>query len=469
MTAKEPLSGVTRTNWLAVIAIGLAVYMAALDMTIVATALPTIGNSMHASPSGTQWILLAYNLPMISLMIPLGRWVDSVGKRPALLLGIIGFAVSSAACGVTGDLAALIALRVVQGTFAALISALVLATASIVVASGSRGRAMGVIGVIGPLGSVSGPVLGSLIISHLNWSWLFFVNVPISAIAVGLVMATLNAPGRLSVPRSSWLLGAGLVGGAFVLLLLGITEVPRQDKAPAVILIVAGLVMLATWSRTSDAVDVLSVLRRRPLFMLDLALLLMSTAAGALYFLLPYLLEQRMHYSAGQVGSIMFVMPLSMGVVGIIGGHMSDVLGDWRAALVGVVLTAVGALLMFTQSEHWSANGTIARLVVVGVGLGLFVAPNQSAVMRFAPGRQMGTASSLSGLSRSFGFTLGPAISAVVIVTTTSANAPLSVPLATALGAVMCSLFVARQIRGARSDAPVPLGFTRAPSGDGVE
>ena len=454
---------VERTRWLAVIAIGLSIYMATLDMTIVATALPTIGHSLDSSATGTQWLLVAYNLPMIGLMIPLGRWVDIVGKRLALLLAIVGFAVASTACGFAPNLGVLIALRVVQGTFAALIAVLVLAAAALVIAPKDRGRAMGLIGVIGPLGSVSGPVLGSLIVSQLSWPWLFFVNVPISAVAFALVAATVKDAGKLRAPAPSWVGAAGVVAAAFTLLLLGIDNLTSGSNLVWAGMLIGAVVLGALWFRTSDAANVTGVLRLPPLLSLDSSLLLVTMTGGSLFFLMPYILEQHMGRTVGEVGSIMFAMPLTMGVVSFLGGQLADKFGDWRAGLLGAWIAVVGVALLFTQGVQWGAGATMWRLAVVGAGLGLFVAPNQSATMKFAPRERMGTASSLAGLARNLGFTFGPAFGAIVVGAGQSVNGLLVVPLVASAGAALISVVTAVQIRRLNKEpaspaaAPAPL------------
>ncbi|SFW78492.1 MFS transporter [Amycolatopsis australiensis] len=449
---------VDRTRWLAVIAIGLSIYMATLDMTIVATALPTIGHSLDSSATGTQWLLVAYNLPMIGLMIPLGRWVDVVGKRSSLLLAIVGFAVASTACGFAPNLGVLIALRVVQGTFAALIAVLVLAAAALVIAPKDRGKAMGLIGVIGPLGSVSGPVFGSLIVSQLSWPWLFFVNVPISAIAFGLVAATVRDTGKLRAPAPAWLGAAAIVAGAFTLLLLGIDSLTSGSAVAGVVMLAGAVVLGVVWSRTSDAANVTGVLRLPPLLSLDTSLLLVTMTGGSMFFLMPYILEQHMGRTAGEVGSIMFAMPLTMGVVSFIGGQLADKFGDWRAGLLGACLAVVGVALLFTQGEQWNTAGTMWRLAIVGAGMGLFVAPNQSATMKFAPRERMGTASSLAGLARNLGFTFGPACGAVVVGAGRSVNALLVVPLVASAGAALVTVVTAVQIRRLNRAPAAPAG-----------
>ncbi|HEX2033988.1 MAG TPA: MFS transporter, partial [Chloroflexota bacterium] len=122
-----PAAPPSRTNWLAVVAIGLAVFMATIDMTIVAIGLPALGQAFNAGPAQTQWVILAYNLPMIALMIPAGRWVDGVNRRTAFLVAVGGFALASALGGVAPSLEVMLGSRALQGVFGAVIGVVVMA------------------------------------------------------------------------------------------------------------------------------------------------------------------------------------------------------------------------------------------------------------------------------------------------------------------------------------------------------
>jgi DHA2 family multidrug resistance protein-like MFS transporter len=288
--------------------------------------------------------------------------------------------------------------------------------------------------------------------------------VPISAIAFILVAVTVKTPGRLRAPAPSWVGTAVLVAGCFTLLLLGIDRLSSGSSLVGALMLVGAAVLGAVWSRTSDAASAFAVLRVRPMPDLNLSLLMTSMTGGALYFLMPYILEQHMGRTVGQVGSIMFAMPLTMGIVGYIGGHASDRFGDWRALMAGTVCTTVGVALLIAQGTHWGTLDTILRLGVVGIGMGLFVAPNQSAVMRFAPRERMGMASSLSGLSRSLGFTFGPAIGAVAIAGNAGVSMSLIPPLVTALGAVAAGIVAVDQIRRRNAESQSSVSSSDKPA-----
>jgi MFS family permease len=140
-----------RNQWWLVVAAGLAVFMASVDMSIVNVARPAIERDFEIATSTTEWIVLAYLLPLAGLALPSGRWLDSVGQRPALVISLTGFALASVAAGLAPSLAWLIGARLVQGTFGALLFSLVPVLAATAVRPQARGRAMGLITTLGPL------------------------------------------------------------------------------------------------------------------------------------------------------------------------------------------------------------------------------------------------------------------------------------------------------------------------------
>src|SRR5690606_17430551 len=173
-----------KNRWALVAGAGIAVFMAQLDATVVQVALPTIEADFGTATSLSQWVVLAYVLPLIALSLPSGRWLDGVGARAALTFAVTGFAVSSIAVGLAPGMGWLIAARVVPGGFGAVLFALVPVLATTAVRPEARGRAMGVVMTLGPLGGVSGPLLGGLLVDTLGWPAIFYLNVPVGLLVI---------------------------------------------------------------------------------------------------------------------------------------------------------------------------------------------------------------------------------------------------------------------------------------------
>jgi EmrB/QacA subfamily drug resistance transporter len=403
---------VPRTSWPAVIALGVAVFMAAIDLTIVAVALPAMGASFAVDPARAQWVILAYNLPMIALLLPAGRWVDGVNRRSAFVVAVVGFAGASALAGAAPTFELLLAARALQGGFGALTSALVLAIAAAVVHPSQRGRAMGVIATLGPLGSVAGPGLGGLLVAGPGWRWIFYLNLPVCALATLIARRSIPSQGRLSgLPAS--LAGDAVLTAAAALGLLLALDRSRDGgwarPAPLLLLLLAVLAV-AGWSRLATATPVLQALRERALSGQLVALVLATTMVGAVYFLAPFLLQGVLGQSAAEAGAVLLAMPLAMAVASQLGGRVADRVGPRAAATVGGVLILAGGLLLVPLDPRWNGPEVTWRLALLGLGSGFFAGPNLSAIMTATPRSLIGTVSAVSALGRTLGFTLGPAI-----------------------------------------------------------
>src|SRR5215204_4780633 len=241
---------VERTVWPAVVAVGIGVFMASLDMTIVAITLPSIGREFGAAPDVAQWVILAYNLPMIALMLPAGRWLEPVNRRTALVAAVAGFAAASAAAGASGSLGMLLAARAVQGIFGAVLSVAVLAIAGAVVHPSQRGQAMGLITTLGPLGSVAGPALGGLLVAGPGWRWIFLLNVPVCLVAIALALRWVPSRGGLRGLSPAMLIEALTAGVMALALLLALQRAALDGwGSPVVItLLTVALAVGLAWS-----------------------------------------------------------------------------------------------------------------------------------------------------------------------------------------------------------------------------
>lgn len=268
-----------RNRWWLVAAAGLAVFMASVDMSIVNIALPVIEADLEIPTSMTEWVVLAYLLPLAGLALPSGHWLDTVGHRPALVFSLSGFALASVAAGLAPGLAWLIAARLVQGTFGALLFSLVPALATTAVQSQARGRAMGLITTLGPLGLVSGPVMGGLIVDGLGRPWIFFVNVPVSLVVLTVGLRTLPSGTALRAPDRTWFAEAILLSSAVAALLLSLSFT-ASDGLAWLILAVLAVPLLGMWLRMPTSTAVRRLLRTAGESGPHLALALAATAIG---------------------------------------------------------------------------------------------------------------------------------------------------------------------------------------------
>ena len=403
-------------QWWTVVAVGAAVFVAGLDMSITNVALPTLARGFDIGPGGAAWVVLAYNLPLVALLLPLGRWVDALDKRGAFLAAVVGFAVASALCGLAPSLSWLIGARLVQGAIGALISDLVPVLAMGAVDPSQRGWAMGIVGTLGPLGSVSGPAVGGILIASFGWRSIFFAVVPACLLAALIGGRAISAQGVFSLPRRDWVMEAALLFVAIAALFLALGQNPPGGTVGPVSLVLLGVALVGVilWQRLPAAKPVLMLVSTRDFAAAAVGFVLLAMVGGALYYLPPFFLQDVLHLPLQEIGLTLLAWPLAMSAVGPLGGYLADRWGTHPASLLGAVWIAGSLVLLLPLSSEWTSVDVAWRLGLIGIGAGLFTGPVQTALMSAAPAHLMGTAGALSGLARSLGFALGPALASAV-------------------------------------------------------
>lgn len=449
---------VVRNRWWLVIAAGLAVFMVALDSSIVNVALPSIGQAFHAPAALTEWAILGYLLPAVALVLPAGRWLDRSGRRPAFVLAIAGFALSSALAGASFGIGWLIAARLLQGAFGALLAAIFPALVTSAVRPEVRGRAMSLVATLGPLGAVAGPALGGLLVSTLGWPAIFYVNLPVSLLVLLIGWRSIPVREGLARPDLSWLLESLLLAGATTVLLVALTRAPVAGMAWLLVALPA-LPLLALWLRLPASRPLASLVRGSGLATPMSALLLNVTGVAGAGFIAPYFLEQRLHESTAMTGLTVLAFPLGMAVTSSLGGYLAD---RWQArgmTVIGTAVIALGLLLLAPLSRSWAPVDLGWRLALVGVGLGLFAGPNMAVAMQSAPAHLLGTAGAATSLARSLAFALGPALVTVPWALSGYSLAGMREAAVVSLGAALLGFLVTVTGLAARRrlEEPAPL------------
>jgi EmrB/QacA subfamily drug resistance transporter len=341
-----------------------------------------------------------------------GRLADMIGKKPIYMTGFIVFTVGSGLCGLSPSIYWLIGFRVLQGLGAAMVMALGMAIVTESFPRSERGKALGISGAIVSVGIVLGPTLGGMIIDALSWHWIFFVNLPIGALGIILVARFVPALKPRGGQRFD-LVGATTLFVSLLALLLALTLGQREGFGDARV-----LVLFAVWAaflvlfirvelRTTQPMIDLRLFRN-PLFSVSLvtAVLIFIAMAGAIV-LMPFFLEGVLGYAPRNVGLLMAVVPIGLGVTAPISGALSDRYGSRPMTVMGLASLTVGYLAVRTLSTDTTALGYVLRFAPVGIGIGMFQSPNNSAIMGTAPPDRLGVASGLLAISRTLGQTTG--------------------------------------------------------------
>lgn len=441
-----------RDRWWLVVAAGLAVFMASVDMSVANVALPAIERDFRISTSTTEWTVLAYLLPLAGLALPSGRWLDGVGQRPALLFSLTGFALASAAAGLAPGPAWLIGARFVQGTFGALLFALVPALATSAVRPQARGRAMGLITTLGPLGLITGPGLGGMLVDALGWPWIFFVNVPVSVLVMAVGARMLPASAPLKAPDRTWFAECLLLSGAVAALLLALS-LTASDGPVWMVLALLAAPLLLLWLRMPTSGAVRDLFRTPGEVGPHVALASAATAIGTVFFIVPYFMQRELGESVSAAGVAILAFPAGMALMGPVGGFLGDWWNRRSTALFGTALFTVGMALLLPMDRSWDVADLSWRLFLAGCGNGLFNAPNMAIAMSHTPKPLLATTGASTSLARQMGFALRPALA--TLVWSVSSYEPEGIQgatvLATALGALSVVALLRTRVPGTQA------------------
>ncbi|WP_432187300.1 MFS transporter [Streptomyces sp. Tue6028] len=427
---------------------GALAFVAMLDMNIVNVALADIADGLHISAATAQWAVLAYQLPLVALLLPVGRWLDGVGTRPAVLTATAGFALCSALTAVAPWTAWLVAARFAQGACGAVLFVLMPVLALRSVRPELRGRAMSVPATLGPLGAVTGPAVGGLLLDHLGWRSVFLVKIPFCVLALVVARRAMPKDGRLRAPDRRSLADALLVATGVAALLLASTL--AVDATPWLLLALTAVPPLWWWLRGPGGRPVTDALRSAGLLWTHGAVLTSAIGFAAMHYVVALHLQRDDGVSATTTGLTVLAFPLAMGLAGPLGGRLADRYGARPVAVAGAALTATALLLLLPLHDGWTPVDVAWRMALGGIGMGLNGGPTQALVMSAAPPDRTATVGSTVQLARSLGFTLGPALATTAWALTDAARAGL------ALAATAACLAVPQLALSGRRPAPRP-------------
>lgn len=402
-------------KWLVMLAVGTSVFLATIDGSIVNVALPTLVRAFETNFPTVQWVVLAYLLTQTTLLLGVGRLGDMVGKKRIYNTGFVVFTLGSVLCGLSPTVYWLIFFRVVQALGAAMMFALGPAIITEAFPSHERGQALGLIGSVVSIGIITGPLVGGLIIDALSWHWIFYVNLPIGII--GTYLAWRFVPDFKPQGRQRFDFGGALTLFVSLLaLLLALTLGQELGFVQPLILTLFGV-----WGVFLIGFLMLEMRLEQPMVDLSLfrnSLFSINLITGALTFvsiagtliLLPFYLENVLGYSTRNVGLLLSVMPIALGIVAPLSGRLSDRFGTRPITITGLVILLIGYVSLSTLNAETGTLGYILRLLPIGIGMGMFQSPNNSAIMGAVPPRRLGIASGLLALTRTLGQTSGIAV-----------------------------------------------------------
>jgi EmrB/QacA subfamily drug resistance transporter len=383
--------------------------MALLDSTVVNVALPTIGRSLGASLSGLQWTVNGYTLALAGLILLGGSLGDRLGRRRVFLVGVVWFALASALCGLAPSIGVLIGARVLQGIGGALLTPGSLAIIQASFVAEDRPRAVGAWSGLGGVAGAAGPLLGGLLVQAAGWRWVFFLNLPLAVVVIGVTIRHVpetrdnTATGKFDVAGA--VLAALALGGITYALI----EAPTGASDPIGI-IAAGVVgvaaavafVLVERRRTrhpagTPAMLPLDVFASRQFSAVNLVTFLVYGALGGVLFLLILQVQVVAGYSPLKAGTALLPVTLLMLAFSARSGALAQRIGPRWPMTAGTAISAVGLLLMTRIGLHASYfTDVLPAVAVFAVGLTLTVAPLTATVLASADVRHAGVASGVN-------------------------------------------------------------------------
>ncbi|MBW4661307.1 MAG: DHA2 family efflux MFS transporter permease subunit [Drouetiella hepatica Uher 2000/2452] len=407
--------------------VGLGVLMFTLDTSIVNIALPTLVQVLQTDFATIQWVVLSYLLVLTAVVLGAARLGDIMGKKRLYMGGLALFTLSSLLCGLSPSVGWLIAFRTLQGMGAVMISALGAAIVTEVFPSSERGRALGIIGATVSLGIALGPSVGGVLIGLSGWRSIFLVNVPIGIFALFVVARNVTDSRSAAQKQPFDWLGAILMTATLICFSLGMTNGQYQGFGSfrTVILLAiaaAGFIgFIAVEARLKHPMLDLKLFRNLYFSLSLLTGVLVFVVIAGLLLIVPFFLELVLNLSTQQAGLLMAVSPILSGIVAPFAGLLSDRFGSRLITLAGLLIMTIACLLMSTLYVGMTELEYVLRVAPIGIGLGMFQSPNNSAILGEVPPERLGIASGLLSLSRTLGQTIGlPVMGAIFSVLTLS-------------------------------------------------
>lgn len=413
-------------KWLVLLAVGIGTFMSALDGSVVNTILPVLRRSLNSDVAGVEWVVTVYLLTLSGLLLSFGRLGDLRGHKTTYLTGFGIFIASSALCGLATSVHMLVIFRISQAIGAAMLAANAPAILTKNFPARQRGQALGMQATMTYLGLTIGPSLGGWLAKQLGWQAVFYINVPVGVLALWLSLRFIPFDTPEKVTERFDLPGAIVFIVGLVTLLLALNQGHHLGwTSPAIVgLLVVAMLLLFTFRfiETHSPAPMLDLnLFQNPLFTLSVASAVLNyISLYSVTFLLPHYLIDGRGLDSAQAGLLLTAQPIVMAIAAPLSGTFSDRIGVRLPATLGMGILTIGLLLLSRLGATSPWVQIILALAVVGLGIGIFVSPNNSAVMGSAPRQRQGIAAGVLATARSFGMVLGIGISGAIYTTVLS-------------------------------------------------
>jgi EmrB/QacA subfamily drug resistance transporter len=410
-------------RWKALTIVCAAFFMTVLDVSIVNVALPSIGKSLHFSEQGLQWVITAYAITFGGFLLLGGRAADLLGRRRVFYVGVAVFTIASFVCGLAWSEGVLIVARAVQGLGAAIITPAALSIITTSFEEGpERNKALGIWGAIGGSGAAVGVLAGGILTKYLGWEWIFFVNVPVGALALALAPRFVRES-RSDRDHSNDTAGAVTITAGLALLVYAVSEAPNHGWGSAwtisrlVVAVVLLLAFLVIESRAKDPLMPFRIFRVRTVAGANVAGLFLGAIVFANFFLLTLYVQQVLQWSALKTG-VTFVATAGTAILwaGIAQALVTRI--GVKPVMIAGFIALIAGMIWYTQIPvHASyASDLLPGYLLVGFALPFTFVPVSIAALAGVERHEAGLASGLINTAQQVGGAIGVAVTSSISI-----------------------------------------------------
>lgn len=405
----------------AVLGIWCGIFLSVMNNSIANVSLPTISQSLSVDPSTVVWVINAYQVATIMLILPFAALGEIFGYRKVYLAGVVVFSVSSMACAFSSSFPMLVLARVCQGVGSAFITCVNTTLVRLVYPKRQLGRGIGLNAAVVATSAAAGPAVAGALLLFADWHVLFAVNVPFGALAFTLGWFYLPRDHQKNYGQRFNFRGSLLSAATFGLLIFTLESFSHGWHPVLSVALLALFVPVSTAFVRSQLQDKFPLLPfdllRVPIFSVSIATSICSYLAQMLALIsLPFFYQHMLGYTESETGLLMTAWPVVIIFVAPLAGYLAERVHAGLMGGVGLSLLAGGLLLLFSLPEDAQMGQIVWRMVVCGFGFALFQSPNNSAIIGSAPRERSGSASGMLATARLLGQTSGASLAALMFV-----------------------------------------------------
>ncbi|MDI3497426.1 DHA2 family efflux MFS transporter permease subunit [Archaeoglobus sp.] len=408
--------------WIAFLPVSAGLFMVLLDVSVLNVALPRIAEDFGAKMSDLQWIMNAYTLTMVVLLVLAGRIGDMVRRDRFFILGMVIFVLGSFLCAQSWNTQSMIAFRTLQAIGGTILSGNVLAIAAELFPPGRRGEVMGLNAILTASSFTLGPIIGGWLTTHLSWHWVFYINIPIGIVAIAAAWFTLPPLGGREKVPIDWV-GAVLLSIGLGALTLGIIEGQNwgwwdEKTLSCFIITLPYLLAFSLWElRTPYPMLDLSLFKIRNFSVGVVATAILFFGVSASLFVFPYFLQGLKFLSAEEAGYWLVAIPIMNTFVAPVAGRLSDRMDPKYLMSLGPLFFAIGLINITSIDVDIKYWDFFAKIAPMGIGMGMLMSPSFNVILSSVPLEKVGMANGTVRSVNTLGQAMGIAVGGVLLTT----------------------------------------------------